>query len=238
MSDCTVMVFCKYPEPGRVKTRLGVETSNKVAAELYKAFTADTLAAVLRVGLSVEVHYAPGWEESRYRQWLGAQTHLIPQNGEDLGQRMATAFSNLFGNGRRTGIIIGSDLPELTPQLLEQARQTVETDGAAIAPSGDGGYSLLAFRNDSFTPDIFREVDWSTDRVFGQTMTRFRHAGLTPRQLPELPDIDTYEDLMKLVSGREVPMHTKYALKALGLWDLLAKTRRATPWSIENRTGK
>lgn len=69
-----------------------------------------------------------------------------------------------------------------------------------LGPCPDGGYYLLAFRNQAFTPDIFRDMQWSTAGVFRETMKRLADAGRSIALVPEWGDVDTLEDLQALVA--------------------------------------
>ena len=71
-------------------------------------------------------------------------------------------------------------------------------------------------------PELFRGIEWSTDRVFDQTMARAREAGLEVSLLETLDDVDTAEDLCRLVARVTIemdgaPRSTRRALRDSGL---------------------
>ena len=69
------------------------------------------------------------------------------------------------------------------------------TPQPSIGPAADGGYWLLGLREG--IAGVFEGIDWSTDRVFAQTMARLNDAGIAPVVLPELADCDRPEDLAR-----------------------------------------
>ena len=64
---------------------------------------------------------------------------------------------------------------------------------AVIGPAMDGGYVLLGLR--SFSPLIFENIHWGTDRVLSATQENLRILNWGWDELGMLRDIDTAEDL-------------------------------------------
>ena len=141
-----VLVFVKAPEIGRVKTRLVGRLDAADAVNLYKCFTADILETLDRWGYPVVVCYHPEAAEKRVTQWLGNGYIYQPQQGKDLGERMARAFSHAFAHGHRAAVLIGSDLPDLPGDRIEAAFSALARSRAVIGPALDGGYYLIGFR--------------------------------------------------------------------------------------------
>ena len=192
-NDC-IIVFLKYPEPGRVKTRLAADIGADAAVELYRRFVADTLATVDVLGVPVRIHFSPCDAASLVDDWLGPVYDLTPQQGIDLGERMKVAFSAVFDEGFSRAVIIGSDSPDIPPHLYRQAFDALDGSEAVIGPATDGGYYLLGFRDSTFTPGVFDGIAWSTDRVFADTLAHLASAGRTVHRLPEWRDIDSIAD--------------------------------------------
>ncbi|MEW5774614.1 MAG: TIGR04282 family arsenosugar biosynthesis glycosyltransferase [Thermodesulfobacteriota bacterium] len=191
-------LLLKFPIPGQVKTRLGLAIGFRPAAELYAACVADEMHAAARARVPVTVLHMDDAPADRYRCWLGADLPMLPQRGADLGERMLNACADLFAAGARCVMLAGGDIPELAPPDLVRAATAADLHGLALAPAGDGGYSLIAARNDSPLPDIFTAMPWSTPRVLPLTLERLQAAGRTHALLPLLPDLDTRDDLAAL----------------------------------------
>jgi len=182
-----VALFTRYPEPGRAKTRLISSLGAERAAQLHRVLTERTVQAVRSSGLMLELR-TTGAPVVAFEEWLGCGS-IVDQGEGKLGERLARAgppFPTLF---------IGSDAPDLTPVLLQQAANALDGAYAAIGPAEDGGYWLLGLSH--AVDRVFEGVDWGTNNVFGQTMDRLTAAGIDPVLLPELADCDRPEDLSR-----------------------------------------
>jgi len=138
------------------------------------------------------------------------------QEGRDLGARMANAFTAAFREGRERVLLIGSDIPQLYTDLIDEFFHRLEEYPLVIGPAADGGYYLIGFRRDSFQPAVLEGIDWSTNRVYSQTLRRAEAAGLSVFTGKTLRDIDTLSDLDSLLRDKK----TRERLPGLaGLFD-------------------
>jgi rSAM/selenodomain-associated transferase 1 len=108
---------------------------------------------------------------------------------------MELAFKNIFSEGFTSAILIGSDIPDLTPAVFHEALESLKKNDAVIGPAADGGYYLIGFNQKSFLPHIFRGIPWSTGTVFRETMDILDKSSLRVHLLPQWKDVDTLEDL-------------------------------------------
>lgn len=193
--------FVKHPASGRVKTRLAQTLGAETATRLYRAFVADMRILIEESGLPVWVCHDPSHSETAYRRWLDTHWPLLPQQGQDLGQRMAHAFQTAFGLGYGSAILMGSDLPDLPPEFLEQAVRALQEHKMLLGPTADGGYYLIAFRSEAFLTPAFHNISWSSPHVLNQTLSACRQAGCHPHLLEQWWDVDSEQDL-KLLAHR------------------------------------
>jgi rSAM/selenodomain-associated transferase 1 len=184
------VVFCKYPVPGRVKTRLAASIGQEVAARYARRFIEETVSRAVGTGLPVDVHFAPVEHGPAFRDWLGPDHVYAPQSGGDLGERMHRAFVEAFSRGASRVVLTGTDAPDRPDRFLTLALDSLEDHAVAIGPALDGGYHLIAMRRDAFAREAFQGISWSTSLVLGQTLTAIRAAGRTVHLLPAWPDID------------------------------------------------
>ncbi len=196
-----ILFFVKYPEQGQVKTRLSAELGASVTVELYRSFVLDVLSMLEKSGIQFYICFSPENSQEKFVKWLGNEYSYMPQQGGDLGQRMKNALCQSFAQGFRHSVLIGSDIPDLSAELMEEACSSLRTHDAVIGPSLDGGYYLIGFNNSTLLPGIFKEMEWSTDTVFAETLTRLKDAKLKVHQLPERRDIDILADLRSLYLG-------------------------------------
>jgi rSAM/selenodomain-associated transferase 1 len=211
-------VFAKPPVAGRVKTRLSPALPPGLARDLHVAMLADTLAAAAESRALERVLY---WSEAG--DWTlpapPAGFHVRLQHGADLGERLERAFAELLTAPEDRAVIVGADCPRLDTATMDAAFGALEHKGLVLGPTEDGGYYLIGLARP--VPELFRGVEWSTPRVFEQTLTRAVRAGLDAHSLERLADLDTPEDLVRLVAAAaagELPApRLAEALRAMAL---------------------
>lgn len=198
MTDTCILFFIKYPNHGNVKTRLAKVIGEEVATSLYRNFVQDMLKGFEKVEAQLRICYAPcGTEdpEKDFKGWLGSQYEYREQVGDDLGERMKHAMQAAFAEGFRRVLIIGSDIPDFPPELLTKAFLDLDRQDAAVGPSYDGGYYLIGFRKDTFIPEVFDDIPWSTRDVYRATLAKIQKEDLELIRLPDWNDVDTIWDL-------------------------------------------
>ncbi len=190
-----VLLFMKAPIRGQVKTRLAVDIGEEAALDLYKHFIFDILATVEQAGYAVRVFFFPPEGKAALSDLLPHQHYLVPQQGEDLGAKMKNAFACIFAEGFSSAVLIGSDIPDLSAAIIHEAFSSLKLNDAVIGPATDGGYYLIGFRKETFSPDVFRGMSWGTHRVLSDTLAVLKNALHRFHLVPRWNDIDTLEDL-------------------------------------------
>ena len=190
-----IILFVKYPEKGMVKTRLSTGLGDEITQNLYKCFVSDLIEGLGKKRYTFKIAFYPPGADEKIISWLGPEHSYITQVGRDIGERMENAFKETFLEGFKEVLVIGTDIPALTPSLIDKALKALRNYDAVIGPCFDGGYYLIGFRKEMFLSDIFKGIQWSTERVFKDTMEVFTKKGYTVSVLPKLRDIDRIEDL-------------------------------------------
>lgn len=195
-----LIIFVKYPEPGKVKTRLAEELGEKKAAQVYSLMAETVIGNVIHSDkYETAIFFDPPDKEGEIRKWIGGGSAVFfPQEGKALGQRMSSAFGTVFSDGARKAVIIGTDCVDVTAGTAEEAFDLLGETDVVIGPAEDGGYYLLGLNNHE--PALFRDISWSTSLVFDQTVGRINEAGLSFTLLKTMNDIDTAGDLRRDVS--------------------------------------
>jgi rSAM/selenodomain-associated transferase 1 len=214
MVRTAVVIMAKVPQAGAVKTRLCPPLSPQMAEALYRAFLLDKITQVRQLKrASPIIAYTPS-EGRGFFAVCASDFTLVPQQGADLGERLANSFAHLFASGYSGVLAIDSDTPTLPGAFLQQAIDliaTPETD-VVLGPSEDGGYYLIGLR--TLHRELFENMAWSTAAVVPETVRRAEAKGLKLAWLPPWFDIDTPEDLQRLQTmltqthGTE-PRHTR-----------------------------
>ena len=191
-----LIIFTRYPEPGKTKTRLIPALGPERAAILQQRMTEHTLAQAqllqAKLPVSVEVRFTGG-DRRLMRSWLGPKLAYQAQGEGDLGQRMARSIQAAFQAGMQRVVIVGIDCPELDGVILGRAFQELQQHDLVLGPATDGGYYLIGLRR--FVPQLFQDIAWSTDRVWEQTIAIAQQQNLSIGSLSPLDDVDRPEDL-------------------------------------------
>lgn len=193
-TDRLLMIFVKNPEPGKVKTRLAQSIGNEKALIVYKSLLNMTAKVSSTVRSDKAVFYFEFvddddlWNNYFYQKYI--------QEGDDLGNKMMNAFSLAFEKGYNQVVIIGSDCPELTTAIIEQAFQLLDEKDVAIGPASDGGYYLLGMCK--LYKELFLNKQWSSENVLLDTLLDLKEKNISYELLETLSDVDYEEDLASL----------------------------------------
>jgi rSAM/selenodomain-associated transferase 1 len=193
-----LIVVAKKPVPGQTKTRLCPPFTPELAADFYRCLLLDTLALIERLeSADHAVAYSPASAGDYFERLAPDGFRLIPQQGADLGERLANALFHHFDLGYKRAVIMNSDGPTLPLASLEEAFSTLDCADITLGPGHDGGYYLIGMKQ--FHPELFRGISWSTEQVIPQTLSICRRSGLAVHKLPEWYDVDVQADLDRLV---------------------------------------
>ena len=155
LDDRCLLFFVKNPERGKVKSRLGAVIGNDSAVSVYKNIV-DRMLSTLKEGtFPLYICFSPKNAQKPVKNWLGREYRYIPQNGKDLGERMRNGFTEAFEMGFKKVVLIGSDIPDLALEFIEEAFITLNKSDAVIGPAFDGGYYLIGFKDKTFSPQVF-----------------------------------------------------------------------------------
>lgn len=188
-----LILFIKFPRPNEVKTRLAAQIGNDLAISFYR-FCVDRITKEMKkVSADCFVFVSKEDDIPAARDWLGRDMLYRSQRGTSLGEKIQNAFKEIQKDYSKV-ILLGSDIPDLSSQILNKGFENLEENDVTIGPCPDGGYYLVGLKKPS--PQIFDDINWSTDQVFEQTLHKMRTLGLTYSQLPLLSDVDTRDDLI------------------------------------------
>jgi len=194
MKPARIIIFAKAPRPGFAKTRLIPVLGMQGAARLARRMLLQTVRSALKAQIGrVELCVTPAIVDEAWRGIdLPQEIEISDQGDGDLGARLARAARRRIEQGEQV-ILIGTDCLELTPQLLEEARQRLFDHDATIHCTADGGYALLGL--DCFNAALFGNIPWSTDAVAVSTLQQFARLGMSVYVGQMLHDVDEPRDL-------------------------------------------
>mgnify|MGYP006170812589 FL=1 len=194
-SDARILVFCKAPVPGEVKTRLIPALGDQGACDLHIELATHILDVVQAAQLApVQLWCAPDTNHAFFTE--RHEVSLYQQTGQDLGERMHRAFvSALADPGVNRVILIGADCPTIDDNYMDTALGKLEDHDAVIGPAEDGGYGLIGLTKPN--ADYFQDITWGTGTVCEDTCRRFNKADINWAQLPRIWDVDRPEDVAR-----------------------------------------
>ncbi len=191
-----LIIFIKNAVQGKVKTRLAKSIGEEEALLVYKELLELTRALVSTINIDKYLFYSDfidlndSWDNQLFKKEL--------QTGKHLGERMQNAFELVLAQATRA-VIIGSDCPDLSSDIIQKAFEELDTKEVVIGPSLDGGYYLLGMK--VLHRELFSEISWSTSEVLSSSIAKLEMAGLSYGLLEVLDDIDEVKDLVKWRKG-------------------------------------
>ena len=226
MFDTALVIMAHYPEAGKTKTRLARTIGHEVALHLYRAFLTDL--AQRFAGQAYDLHWAYTPAEVDYCTFVATlapacaqHIRCFPQQGADFGVRLLNVFKWTHTRHFERTIVTSSDSPQLSREIVAQAREALDEADVVLGPALDGGYYLIAMRKPY---DVFGGVPMSTNVVTQTTIELAERQGLSVRLLEPLFDIDELPDLLRLAQLLEAdralaPVTAAYLATRRSLYD-------------------
>lgn len=203
-----LLIFVKNPKRGKVKTRLAKTIGKERAYQTYLKLIDYTLKVAAGVDAHKQIWYSTYIDESdnfleepqpsdssKRSDGYDLKFEKKLQRGDHLGEKMSNAFKEGFDHGFEKVVIIGSDCPDISTNVIQNAYKKLAENDVVIGPSEDGGYYLIG--SNKFIPGIFKNIPWSTEMVFKETIRVLEKGGKSYGLLTTLNDIDTEEDLRR-----------------------------------------
>jgi len=191
-------LLAKYPEAGKVKTRLARDIGAEGAAKMYKIIAErvfrDT-SPERDSDFERVIFYSPPEDKGRFESWIPGEK-LLSQRGRAIGDIMGNALKDLLESGASKAVITGVDIPGLNRDIIKYAFLKLDNADLVIGPAEDGGYYLVGMK--AAHPEIFRGISWSTGKVFDETICIIEKMGLRYSTVRTLTDVDRIEDIAKI----------------------------------------
>lgn len=222
-------IAAKAPRPGFAKTRLGNALGHDVAISLYRAFVRDIAERLAHAPFDV------GWYVTPPDAWTdlqpvvsanGRPPRVLAQGSGDWTERQRDLFRGAAHRGEGRIVLIGSDSPHVTVDLIEEAFDRLERNDVVLGPVYDGGYYLIGMRG---WRDVLHGVQMSTTSVYEDVIASCRLMGVSVGTVAQTFDVDEVEDLphlLDVVERRDDLPATRAALRSLDGRFELAGSRR------------
>ena len=185
-----LIIFCKAPHLGTVKSRLARDIGAIAAAAFYRRNLKDTFN---RLRSDKRWTCRPAITPDRAARENGPWPRGIPcfpQGEGDLGRRMDRAM-------RRPPpgpvVLIGADTPGITPAHIAAAFKALGNHDAVFGPAADGGFWLVGMKRRPAMPYLYANVRWSTEHALADTIKNLP-SGFTHALVDTLHDVDDGAD--------------------------------------------
>jgi len=218
-----VVIMSRLPVAGVTKTRLMTKLSGDECAAFHRACLLDIYHHVRNADLPGYLYYTGNTAEIDYQvtrlvQWSQDELwsllpteyrnfQIKPQIGHELGERMLHAAEDILSLYEAV-ILLGSDLPDLSPELLRRAILSLAVSDLVLGPAVDGGYYLLGMKK--VHPELFYNIPWGTETVFQRTLEATVKKGLICSMLEIKADIDTWPDLLYFYERGQLSDNQEY----------------------------
>lgn len=201
-----LIFFSKAPIDGLVKTRLSPHYSPKEANKIYTALLKDNYEMIKDIDSSHFLFYSKGKLSDFPKEYSTLKAY--PQEGDNIFQKMENALIKLFNEGYGKVVLIGGDIPELTPSLINEGFNALNDHDFVVGGSIDGGYYLIGARK---IEKGFLPIDGKVETL----IKKITDEGYSVKKLRDLSDIDYPEDLRRVYFRGSPPTHLKNTLKSL-----------------------
>ncbi|RJQ45301.1 MAG: glycosyltransferase [Nitrospiraceae bacterium] len=193
MNTNALIIIAKYPEKGQVKTRLNGHLSDEDILKLYISLLKQTVSKLNNIPYAdTFIAFAPANAEDYF---LHFGVSLIPLNEGDLGVRMFNSFNHVFSSGYKKAVLVGADIPDITPAIIQKAFDILSGNDTVFGPAKDGGYYLVGMRK--LIREIFLNVPWSSAQTLKKSIEQANKFGYSAGLTEMLSDIDTIEDVKR-----------------------------------------
>jgi rSAM/selenodomain-associated transferase 1 len=207
MNAGTLILFAKYPTPGKVKTRLIPAVDAETAALLAESFLldiTDRIARSLDAGIRCVLCFDPPEARAAFCELLAntpsflERFEFVTQRGNELGERLCNALADVRKTHSGPFVFIGTDAPDLAISEIETGVARSQNGSAFLTPATDGGYVLLALP-DTVSEHVFENIAWSSRTTANDQIEQLKRCGIdTILSSATWPDVDEAADLKEL----------------------------------------
>lgn len=184
-----LIIFVKNIKLGKVKTRLAKTIGDEGAFEVYTQLVQITEEATQNIAIDTVIYFSDIVINTKW-----ATVPKKVQTGNDLGIRMQNAFSDGFQLGYQSIVLIGSDLPDISTEIILNGFTALEKSDVVFGPAEDGGYYLIGMN--ALHSIIFKNKPWSQPNLLRVTVSELKTNNIDFSLIETLNDIDTFADLV------------------------------------------
>src|SRR5438105_2820372 len=134
----------KFPEAGKVKTRLTTLLSPDDAARVHRVFVTHLVGRLKALKpLALKIVVDPPNQLNAMRELLEITDELLPQSDGDLGARLTNATETIRSSANARILFFGVDSPDVPTSRIQRSGELLLASDVVVGPSEDGGYWCL-----------------------------------------------------------------------------------------------
>ncbi len=191
-----LILFAIIPATGKTKNRMMPFLSAEECMSLCNCFLRDVYEKARASGADVYVFFTPRDRREEFRMILGSDVVLLPQHGEDLGQKMKNAIGSVLRMGYSKVVLMGTDIPHIHTETIKNAFENLNYKDIVIHPALDGGYYLIGMKREC--ESIWNIRRYGTNTVMYDTLQHMKAENLSTAVGQMYYDIDDKDDLKQL----------------------------------------
>jgi len=195
-----VIIMCKAPVAGRVKTRLTTVFTPEEAALIHQSM-AET---VIRKASALFSDCRIASDDIAHPFFVAFRLKMVAQGEGDLGDRMSRLMQQAFSDGAGSVLFLGTDSPHMLDSRLRRAATLLDNYDVVIGPVEDGGYDLIAMKRPA--TELFDDIRWSSEHVLQETIRHAEGLGLRLKLLDMSFDLDRPESLQRAAPEWSAPV--------------------------------
>jgi uncharacterized protein len=196
-----LVIFMRYPEIGKVKSRLASSIGGEEAARVYEKLLRSTLGIVSdfkreRPEVAVYIYFTPQDKRDLIERSYSGPWQFLPQGDGNIGEKMCHAVQSLMSCGHQHVLVVGTDIIDLSTSDFHEAFDALDRGCAALGPAADGGFYLIGL--DRPCPSVFDSDKWGTNDVYARTERLLRSEGFRLHTVRQRNDVDRAKDLERM----------------------------------------
>ncbi len=142
---------------------------------------------------------------------------MVEQRGDDFSARLSNAIVDAAAaTGARPVLLIASDTPQVTADLLSECAQALLEADAVFGLARDGGWWVLGV-TDPAMAECLNSIPTSRSDTGPATLEALRDKGLAVSLVVELSDVDTVDDVELVRADCAPDSRFVHATKAAGI---------------------
>ena len=193
MTPSRLLLFCRAPVLGRVKTRLAKDVGDEQALDYYQQMLRHNFSVASQLKNIQKIIVTDDAQHDFFQHYSDQGFAIQQQSGGELGERLIRAFNENLQYADHV-VLIGVDSFDFTAELLQQAFEGLIDNDLVLSPVEDGGYILIGLKQAVDT--LFDNISWGTPLVLQQTLQQAQNKNLSVFLTGFLRDIDTVDDLI------------------------------------------